>query len=122
MPVIEKTEGFTLHEEDVFLPAIIHRIDEDEGQFGPQFKFIIAVEGDDEDNEVWAYTSATYSNGSKLGIWTAAILGSMPESLDTDDLVDVPVQVMFEQYDRTNTKSGLKETREKVVKIRAFRA
>ena len=121
MPVIEKSEGF-LHEEGVYLPAIITSIEEAEGKFGDQFKFIIAVEGDDEDNETWAFCSQTYSDGSKLGGWTLAILGEMPEPLDTDDLLDRPVQVMFERTTRINPKTGSTEEREKVVKIRAYSA
>ena len=121
MPVLEKSEGF-LHEEGVFLPAIITGIEEDEGRFGPQLKFFIDVEGDDDDQEVWAFTSTTYSDKSKLGEWTLAILGEMPEPLDTDDLIDRPVQVMFERYTRIDEITGQPREKEKVVKIRAYQA
>jgi hypothetical protein len=121
MPVLEKSEGF-LHEEGVFLPGIITNIEEDEGKFGPQLKLILSIEGDDDDNETWAFCSQTYSEGSKLGGWVMAILGNMPEPLDTDDLLDRPVQVMFERFNRINPKSGATEEREKVVKIRAYSA
>ena len=122
MPVIQQSKGF-LHEEGVALSAVIVDIIEDDGKFGPQLKFIIEVDGDgvDDDGEpknVWAFTSQNYSNKSKLGLWAAQILGSMPEELDTDDLVGRNVNITFERYVRIDD-SGQPQEKEKVVNITA---
>lgn len=124
MPVIEAGSNY-LHEEGVFIPAIIHSIEQVPSvrpDWGDQLKFVLAVEGDDPENEVWAFTSLTYTSESKLGGFVLDILGEMPEPLDTDDLLDRPVEVKFERYTRTNPKSGLPQTKEKVVAIRSLTA
>ncbi len=70
--------------------ATVSAIDADEGQFGPQLKWLFKLE---DGSTQTAWTSQSYSNKSKLFAWTRAILGETPDPLDTDDLIGRPCRL-----------------------------
>jgi hypothetical protein len=71
--------------------AMVQTIEQVTGQYGDQAKFTFAL--DDSDVTLTAWASAKYGNKTKLGRWAAAILGGMPDTLDTDDLVGKPCRI-----------------------------
>jgi hypothetical protein len=81
-------------------PATVDSIDEDEGQYGPQLKFIFRItSGKYVDKKVFAWASPTLTPKSKLTTWMSAIapkavLGPGFE-LDPDDLVGRDVQIVL---------------------------
>ncbi len=81
-------------------PARVKSIDEDDGQFGPQFKWIFKITaGRAKGSELFGWCSQVLSPKSKLRAWSEAIL---PETdfdakgfvLDTDDLIDGDCQLV----------------------------
>jgi hypothetical protein len=62
--------------------ATVTSIVEEQTQFGGAIKFGLVT----DDGVLSVLCSQTYSAKSKLGRITDAILGSMPEKLETDDL------------------------------------
>lgn len=65
-------------------PATVKEITEAEGQFGPQLKWVFDL---GEGRVLSGWTSQALSDKSKLGQWSRAILGEIPEDLDTEALV-----------------------------------
>jgi len=122
---LKESAGFDLHEPDEWYAGHLAGIEEtgDNG-FGPGLKWIINLEGED-DRETWAFCSQKFSERSRLYGWVHAIDASIiPEpggTLDLEDLIGRPVDVMFEQYQGT-TAEGQAVTKEKVVKIRASKS
>jgi len=122
---LKESAGFDLHEPDEWYAGYLAGIEEtgDNG-FGPGLKWIISLEGED-DREPWAFCSQKFSTRSRLYGWVHAIDASIiPEAggtLDLEDLIGRPVDVMFEQYQGT-TSEGQAITKEKVVKIRASKS
>lgn len=55
------------------------------GQYGPQLKLRFRLESG---AILTAWASATLSERTKLGSWTRAVLGYLPDELDTDALID----------------------------------
>ena len=124
MPVIEQSAGFLHLDEDAPHIGTIVDVQSDTGQFGPQLKFIIEIDGDGLTDDglprqTWAFTTQNYSARSKLGQYAQAVLGEMPEALDTDDFIGREVEVTFEQYNKVDPISGQNMTKEKVVGLRA---
>lgn len=126
MPLIvtaTETGGIELHEPDEWVDGTLTAIEEDEGQFGAQFKFIIHLDGDDEDRFQWAYCSQKLSPRSKLYAWVKGLdPDAIPEpggSLDLAQFVGRRVQVMFEHFEGYDAFADANVTKEKVVKIRA---
>ena len=120
MPIIEPSASF-LHDPDVDHFGTIMDIEEVEGKFGNQLKFIIELEddlnADGEQQETWAYTSTNYSARSKLGGFAESLLGERPEPLDTDVFLGMNVEVVFEQYEAKDAISNKTVTKEKVVDL-----
>ena len=71
--------------------ATVDRVEEVEGKYGQQLRFVLALE--DSDVTLSAWCSATYSDKSKLSRWVKAILGELPDELDTEALVGKPCRV-----------------------------
>ena len=86
-------------------PAVIVEATPDEGQFGPQIKFVFNVAGGQYDGCVLsAWTSQKFSSKSKLYQWTRAAFGrDIPKTynLDTDELLGrhVNLVVTIQQKD-----------------------
>ncbi len=86
--IIEKTV-YTVLDTGVY-PATVESIEETTGQFGPQLKVKFDL---GNDNSLSAWTSQALSDKSKLGQWTKAILGAIPETLDTSTLIGKPCRL-----------------------------
>ena len=72
-------------------PVTIKDVRKTEGDYGEQVLFTFRV--DDSEAELCAWASATYSTKSKLGRWVTAILGNMPDELDSEELVGKPCRI-----------------------------
>jgi len=66
--------------------ANVVAIEPDQGSYGPQLRWTFHLPAADAFLTAWCTT--TYSPRSKLGTWVENILGELPDSLDTDDLID----------------------------------
>jgi len=64
-----------------------------EGDYGEQVVFVFRVEDSESEAELMAWASATYSNKSKPGRWVTAILGNMPDELDSEELIGKPCRI-----------------------------
>ena len=71
--------------------ATVKALEQAEGEYGPQAKFTFAL--DDSEATLTAWASATYSAKSKLGRWTTAILGAMPDVFESESLVGKPCRI-----------------------------
>lgn len=103
---IEKTTAADwLHEEMTDIPARITAIEETDGTYGPGLKLVMydAESGDD----IWAFCGQKMTARTKLGKWATSLFGELPDTLDTDDLIGLGVNVIFERY--TNDAGDLKE-------------
>jgi hypothetical protein len=88
MPVLEKTVYETL--DTGVYPATIRDIQITDGKFGSQLQWDFdLVDGGSQRG----WTGANMSAKSKCGKWIAAILGTIPDELDTEDLVGKPVRL-----------------------------
>ena len=72
-------------------PVTVKEVRKAEGDYGEQVVFTFRV--DDSEAELCAWASATYSTKSKLGRWVVAILGDMPDQLDSEELVGKPCRI-----------------------------
>ena len=62
---------------------------EPNGQYGPQLRISFEITGGDGDAKTLSgWCSARYSDKSKLGQWTRAILGQVPDLFDSDLLLN----------------------------------
>jgi hypothetical protein len=64
--------------------ARVTEVRPEEGKFGPQLKLRFAL---DSGATLTAWASEKLTDKTKLGRWVTAILGAMPDNLDTDALV-----------------------------------
>lgn len=80
MKMTKKT--YETHPAGTFVAAIAG-IYEDDSQYGPIFK----VRFQTEEGEVTGRTSQTLSDKSKFGKIVCAVLGAIPDDLDTDELI-----------------------------------
>ena len=85
---IEKTEYVVL--DTGTYAATVSAITPADGKFGPQLEWMFRL---DDGSPMKAWTSTSLSAKSKLGLWTRAILGDIPEMLDTEDLVGRPCRL-----------------------------
>ena len=53
--------------------AIVESVDEDEGQYGPQLKFIFALQGKADGKKVFGWCSQVLTPKSKLTAWLTAL-------------------------------------------------
>lgn len=70
--------------------ATVASIEPTEGQFGPQLQWDFRLE-DGSSQRAWCSTSL--SPKSKLFAWSRALLGEVPDTLDTDDLIGLPCRL-----------------------------
>ena len=97
-------QDIVLHEEGVKYDAHLLKIeDAGEGTYGPQAKWIFQEVDDENDREIWAWTGQAMTPRAKLTKWVKALNGGeVPEAVNTDDYVGVPVFIIFEQYVATD--------------------
>lgn len=82
-------------------PARVKSVDEDDGQFGPQFKWIFTITaGRSKGTTIFGWSSQVLSPKSKLRAWAEAILPNENFDapgfvLDTDDLVEGDCQLVL---------------------------
>lgn len=72
--------------------AKIARIEAAEGKFGPQLQWDFDLEGG---GSIRAWCGASLTPKSKLFGWVKALLGNVPDELETDDLVGLPCRLMI---------------------------
>lgn len=73
-------------------PAVVDSVDEDDGKFGPQLKFIFKItDGKYADQTVWGWCGQSLTPKSKLTSWLPALLPDVQVGkgfeLDPEDLV-----------------------------------
>lgn len=73
-------------------PARVKSVEQEDGKFGEQAKFVFELDDSDEQT-LTAWASATYSVKTKLGRWVSVLLGGMPDEFDTDLLIDRPCRI-----------------------------
>lgn len=132
----QKSSGPSL--EDGSYEAIITEAVQEEGQYGPQVKVRFRVakgqEGEGEEFNTW-YSLYTKSDGSvepirvgtKFGdLFSAALYGGEPypegADLDTDDLIQKRVKVLWGEYTKKNGTKGSGVLSVKAVKKKAVAA
>jgi hypothetical protein len=91
MAILQWTDSKTLEAGDY--PAVITKIEETNGDFGPQFQIqfvILDADGEETDDEIRGYTSQKWGEKTKLYEWSRAILGKRcpgtGQPMDTDKL------------------------------------
>jgi len=67
-------------------PATVTAVTATEGKYGPELQFDFVLNNPTR-TELRAWTGTTLSSKSKLGRWVQAILGGLPKTLDTDELL-----------------------------------
>ena len=70
--------------------ATVATIEQVEGKFGNQLQWDFRLE-DGSTQRAWCSTSLTPK--SKLFLWAKALLGEVPDTLDTDDLLGMPCRL-----------------------------
>ena len=113
-----------LHDAEEWLPGFVAAIDEQDGTYGPQLKWVLHLDGDDTTDdgsprEVWAFSSTTLSPKSKLYGWLKALGYDLEVGgvVDLEPLIGSRVDVFFERYAGTSPE-GQPVDKEKVVKLR----
>lgn len=118
----QEAGGLELHAADEWVDGTLRDILEDDGQYGAQFKFVIHLDGDDDDRTTWAYCSQKLSPRSKLTAWVKGLdADALPEpggNIDLEQFIGRRVQVMFEHFEGYDAFVDANVTKEKVVKIR----
>lgn len=107
--------GFEPHDEDRWYAGTLLKIEPDEGQFGPQLKWTLDLDEDDDEREQFAWCSQKLSPKSKLFKWIKGLTGRKPtvgEVIDVDQFASMRVACMFEQY-----LDGEGNTRDRVTRI-----
>lgn len=119
--------GFDLHDADEWYDGHLAAIEETDGEWGPGLKWVINLEGEtdpinDEPRETWAYCSQKLSPRSKLYAWLKGLdqnaIPAAGDTVDLDQFIGKPVQIMFERYQGMD-RDGNPQEKEKVVKLRA---
>lgn len=122
----QEAGGLELHAADEWVDGTLRDILEDDGQYGAQFKFVIHLDGDDDDRTTWAYCSQKLSPRSKLTAWVKGLdADALPEPgeyIDLKQFIGRRVQVMFEHFEGYDAFVDANVTKEKVVKIRKGKA
>ena len=86
--LVQKTEYETL--DTGVYPATIRDIQITDGKFGPQLQWDFDLVGGGSQR---GWSGTTMSGKSKLGKWVMALLGNIPDELDTDHLVGKPCRL-----------------------------
>lgn len=86
--------------------AIVEDITVEDGQFGPQYKFVFELVGQTKDDgspiKQWGWASQTLTPLSKLFKWVSAIDGKMPPmgvAFDIDSMIGKSCQVFVNNVD-----------------------
>ncbi len=74
--------------------AVLERIEEHEMKYGPSLKFIYRLANNQELNEL---VSKIYSPKSKLGARVQTLKGELPEEMDWNQLIGIPVVLIVEK-------------------------
>ena len=127
MPLILNVEaagvGY-LHDAEEWIAGTVETIEQAEGRFGGQLKWIINLDGDDPNDDgtlrgVWAFTGDRCVPRSKLHGWLKALGFDLDgDTVDLDPLIGARVDVFYERYTGTSAE-GQPVEKEKVVKVRA---
>ena len=80
---IEKTEYVTLA--TGLYPATVESVTETEGKFGSQLEWDFQIDNSDVKRRGWC--STVLSPKSKLTKWTRALLGGVPNGIETGDFI-----------------------------------
>lgn len=72
-------------------PATVESITTTTGQFGEQLQWDFKLLDDGSSQRAWCSTSLTPK--SKLFAWSRALLGEVPDTLDTDSLIGLPCRL-----------------------------
>lgn len=105
--VVEGEAGVRLHEEYVWYPGVLRRIEKGTGQYGPQFKWVALLDedlgkgkdGEDRETFFWTDQRITPHEKNKGGKYYTALTGKpvVPgEPVDLRPLIGARIQVMFE--------------------------
>ena len=77
--------------------AVITEVEEDEGQFGEQYKYIFQItNGESKGTNLFGWSSQKLSKKSKYREWAVAALGrniGPGDELTVDDLVGKPIRI-----------------------------
>lgn len=119
MPKITASKGYEPHEEGRPYHGTLKAIEEADGDYGEQFKWVFELD-EDEGREQYAWCSRKLTPRSKLTRWVKALSGRMPnfdddEEINLDDFVGRRVAVEFE-HDFLNDGT----VRDRVAKVRAL--
>lgn len=98
--------SFTMHDEGVFYEGTVIDIEEADGQFGPQYKLILAFDGDVNDDGVprntWHFVPQQYTPNekNKLRIFWDGLHGlkepvGIGQVIDVDDLLTKRFKAIF---------------------------
>ena len=127
MPItltVEAAGAGWLHDAEEWLPGTIDTIEEAEGRFGKQLKWVINLDGDDPNDDgtlrgVWAYSGARCVPRSKLHGWLKALgLDLDGDEVELGPLLGSRVDVFYERYTGTSLE-GQPVEKERIVKMRA---
>ena len=86
------------HEPQEWLAGTVETVElTDHDKFGPGFRFIFHIDGDDLGDGVWYTTGRTKSNKNKLGRLGTAIFGTLDAVPgDVREFIGLGIYVMFE--------------------------
>lgn len=109
---IQKTE-YDIPDPGIYTAKIVE-IEETVGKFGDQIRFIWD-ENDEQFQNLWYFTSTTFSSKSKLGKLVAALLGTpfsnLPSGLDIEDaLIGKEAKLVIEHQENTSGTTYAKIT------------
>lgn len=110
---LEKSDvTYELHEQDEWYSGTIREVEESQyADNEPSLKFKVRLDGEEDD--AWVFTSQKYSDfPTKLWKLAEAVLGSAPDVLDTEQLIDHRLDLMFKHEERDG------RTRERVDRFR----
>lgn len=104
MPMLDVTEGYTPLEPGMY-PAIIRGITVENRGHGPSLKWVLTIEGQEDDQ--WAWSTADPTPSNKVGRWIQAAGGTLVpgQGFNTDTIVGNRVTVALE---RVQTDKGPK--------------
>jgi len=97
LEVHESGKGLTV--EPGIYPATVKVVDDDEGKFGPQWRFTLGLDEYPEE-EAWAWASANLGTKAKLHGWAGILLGrplAIGEKISRSELVGKRCQVVIKE-------------------------
>jgi hypothetical protein len=123
VPVIQPTTYVSV-EPDIYSARISKIESETHEEYGPQLKFtytLLDAEGEESDDELWAWAGAKWNPKTKLYEWASAILGkrcpSPEEPFDYDLLIGKKCDVKVE-----NVKNKAGQDRTAITKLYPYKS